>query len=121
LTYTYYLLQGKDYANNKRSVTSEEFIVDSSPPVDGIILFDGLDRATHYIQDTTIRLRLERFYDNHSGIAHYKVGVGSTPDMADVILLFSHQSNLIDILLASTRIVDGYTYFVIVQVIMTCT
>jgi len=120
LIYAYFSLQGKDYANNERFVTSEEFVVDSSPPVDGMILFDGLDRETNFIIGLTIRLRLERFYDHQSGIDHYHVGVGSSPDMADLVPLLNYQSNIIDISLASTGIVDGHTYYVIVQVIWPC-
>jgi len=83
-------------------------------------MFDGLEGETKYIPDSTIRLRLERFYDQHSGIDHYKVGVGSSPDTVDVVPLFNYKSNLIDILLPSTGIVDGHTYYVIVQVRWPC-
>jgi len=97
-------------------VSSEEFVVDTSPPIDGIVLFDGLDRETNYITSSMLRLRLERFYDHHSGIDQYNVGVGSSPDMADVVPIFNYQSDLLDISLALTGIVDGHTYYVIVQV-----
>ena len=119
-TKPYALNQGKDYANNERSVSSEEFVVDSSPPVDGVILFDGIDVGTGYITGSTIRLRLERFYDHHSGIDHYNVGVGSSPDMADVVQLSSYQSNQIDISQKPSDIIDGHTYYVIVQVTWSC-
>ena len=101
-------------------MSSEEFVVDSSPPLDGVILFDGIDVGTGYITGSTIRLRLERFYDHHSGIDHYNVGVGSSPDMADVVQLSSYQSNQIDIILKASDIIDGHTYYVIVQVRWTC-
>ena len=120
LIYAYLSLPGKDYANNERSVTSEEFVVDSSPPATGVVLFDGRDSVTNYITGSTLRLRLERFYDHHSGIDHYNVGVGSSPDMADVVLLLNYQSNLIDISLALTGVVDGHKYYIIVQVIWPC-
>ena len=112
------MFQGKDYADNKRSVSSEEFIVDASPPVDGIILLDGLDRNRGYIQRSTMRIRLERFYDRHSGIGHYSVGVGSRPDMANVVPLFNYQTNQIDISLEEAGVADGHLYYLIVQVIM---
>jgi len=101
-------------------VSSEEFVVDSSPPFDGVILLDGIDVGSGYITGSTIRLRLERFYDHHSGIDHYNVGVGTSPDMADVVQLSSYQSNQIDIVLMAPDIIDGHTYYVIVQVTWTC-
>jgi len=98
-------------------VSSEEFVFDTSTPVDGVILLDGKDVETNYIRSSTIRLRLKRFYDHHSGIFHYNVGIGSSPDMADVVQLLIYQSNQIDISLDQAGIVDGHTYYVIVQVI----
>lgn len=98
-------------------MSSEEFVVDSSPPFDGVILLNDKDMETNYIQSSTIRLRLERFHDHHSGIDHYNVGIGSNPDMANVVQLFSHYSNQIDIPLKPFDIIDGYMYYVIVQVI----
>jgi len=105
-----------DYAGNVRTVSSEELIVDSSPPMNGIILINDAVKGTYLLPSSTMRLRLQKFYDHHSGIDHFNVGIGSTSDTADVLQFDKYTSHLIDVSLEKADIVDGHTYFVTVQV-----
>ena len=99
-----------DYAGNAGIVYSDEFVVDSSPPVDGNIVLDD------YVRSSTLRLHMRQFYDPQSGIGLYKVGIGSRHDVTDILQLNKHYSNDVEISLDSSQVIDGHTYFVIAQV-----
>jgi len=112
-----FLLSAKDYAGNERVVTSEEFIVDSSPPVNGFISLGDISKETNFIHSSSLSLHLQQFYDHHSGIGHFKIGVGSRSEIADVLQFSKYETNHIDITIDHAGIMDGHTYFVIVQVL----
>ena len=104
------LFKAFDYAGNAGIVYSDELIVDSSPPVDGNIVLDD------YVRSSTLRLHMRQFYDHQSGIGLYRVGIGSRPDVTDILQLHIHSSNDVEISLDSSQVIDGHTYFVIAQV-----
>jgi len=64
-----------DYAGNVRTVSSDEIIVDSSPPMNGIITMSDTVKGTYFLPSSTMRLRLHKFYDPQSGIDHFYVGI----------------------------------------------
>jgi len=110
------MVPAKDYADNERVVSSEGFVIDSSPPVSGQIVINGILRSSYFVHNSFISLRLEDFYDHHSGIGHYNVGIGSRVDVTDVLQFQKYLTNKIEIVLFETNIIDGHYYYFIVQV-----
>lgn len=102
---------------------SPEFVVDNSPPTVGEIHLntdDGINQHLRrdYLTSDEMILRLSGFGDAHSGISHYRIGLGSLPYIADVKPLFDSFNGMVEIHLENEDILEGHDYFVLVQVIV---
>ncbi|XP_064643830.1 uncharacterized protein LOC135497820 [Lineus longissimus] len=73
--------------------TSEKVLVDNTPPLTG-----GFTNATYFTwNSTSLSLSLTGFFDIHSGIRHYDIGVGSSYGARDItngtLIRFHHVSS----------------------------
>lgn len=107
-------VSGTNLAGLRASAYSAEYILDSSPPVTGQIEFDD---DVEYISKETLVIRLVGFLDDHSGIAYYSVGIGTSNITADILPANHYFSDVIEISIAACDIRDGHKYYIIVQVI----
>ncbi|XP_070207962.1 uncharacterized protein [Littorina saxatilis] len=70
--------------------TSDPFVVDNSPPIVGVMWNSGYNTTSHkhnsYSADVGVyTLQWTGFVDPHSGVAYFRVGMGSRPQEDDVI------------------------------------
>ncbi|KAK7101794.1 hypothetical protein V1264_020121 [Littorina saxatilis] len=97
LTDTTPLLDGHSYvvllkATNGAGLTSlassKPFVVDRSPPGGGVIrssAFNSSILATYSTDPTSYRVHWSGFTDPHSGLAYYRVGLGSQSATPDIV------------------------------------
>ncbi|XP_052789886.1 uncharacterized protein LOC128224179 [Mya arenaria] len=113
-TSVYFTINGSDHFEHSSVAVSTVFVTDTSPPKEGIIHFD--QQHAYYSSDT-INIRLVGFYDDHSGISYYNVGIGSSGIMVDTLSMAKYYSDILDIDLRELNILDGHEYFILVQAI----
>ena len=107
-------LLANDHAGLNTSVVSKEVVVDTSPPIVGHIVQDGVSR-TGWINSNILRARLFSFEDLESGIDHFVAYVGTSDYNDDVVKATKFNSVRLELLLNNT-IVDGHLYFLRVKV-----
>ncbi|XP_052789246.1 uncharacterized protein LOC128223857 [Mya arenaria] len=113
-TAVYFTVNGSDHFGLSSVVVSTELVTDTSPPTEGIIHFD--QHHAYYSSDT-ISIRLVGFHDDHSGISHYNVGIGSSSIMVDTLSMTKYYTDHFNIDLHYSNILEGHEYFILVQAI----
>ncbi|XP_052790278.1 uncharacterized protein LOC128224473 isoform X2 [Mya arenaria] len=113
-TSVYFTVNGSDHFGLSSVAVSTEFVTDTSAPKEGKIHFD---QQHAYYNGDTISIRLVGFHDDHSGISHFNVGIGSSDNTVDALSMTKYYSDTFIIDLHDSNIIEGYEYFVRVQAI----
>ena len=104
-----------DQAGLNKSISSEQLIVDTTPPFSGHIRCSSLT-ASKWFGGNVLNIHLTDFYDDESGIDFYSISVGSHYHTADVLQQTTYRQDLIDINLDDAHMTDGHTYYLGVKV-----
>ncbi|WAR31711.1 hypothetical protein MAR_034253 [Mya arenaria] len=113
-TSVYFTVNGSDHFGLSSVAVSTEFVTDTSAPKEGKIHFD---QQHAYYNGDTISIRLVGFHDDHSGISHFNVGIGSSDSTVDALPMTKYYSDTFNIDLHDSNILEGYEYFVLLQAI----
>ena len=100
----------EDHAGLKTSVSTDEFMVDSTPPTAGKIELNTI-AVSNWVKDSIFDVTLLGFTDSESTIDKYIVFLGSSRFRADVIAEREYDNNIVEINLEDTSVSDGHTYF----------
>ena len=72
-------------------LSSEPFVLDSTPPSSGVVRDGELSTEEGDIDfqnyTSSLTCNWEGFHDPHSGIHHYRVGLGTSQNTFDIFLL----------------------------------
>ncbi|KAH3736677.1 hypothetical protein DPMN_043250 [Dreissena polymorpha] len=113
-TYRDDIFPATDYAGLSTSSDTLEFIIDTSPPLHGIVtILNNLQRNTFINQDLAT-FSFEGFSDPQSGLDHYNVGIGTIEGVADIMSEIKVYTDFVEVNCA--QMIDGHLYLVIVQV-----
>ena len=104
-----------DHAGLSTRVSSEELVVDYTPPNVGFISSDML-MSSEWISGGLLSLQLLDFNDDESGLDYFMVHIGSAPYKTDILTETIFKSDIIDLDLLSMSVLDGYVYYVGVKV-----
>ncbi|KAL4218457.1 hypothetical protein ACF0H5_023192 [Mactra antiquata] len=114
----YISVKGFDHAGLSDTVSSQDFVVDTTGPTTGDIIIDTTNHLSKdYLTSNEMTVRFAGFIDDHSGISHYRLGVGSQPFTTDVISLFDWYDNSFSLDFTNVNLIDGHDYFVFVQAV----
>lgn len=109
-----FLISAKDQAGLNRTVTSNQLIVDTSPPVTGQIVIDDLGQ-TAWVSSNIVRARLLSFEDFESGIDYFMANIGSSGFDDNVFEATKFYNDKLEFVMKED-VVDGHTYFLRVKV-----
>ena len=113
------IISATDYAGLQTRVTSEEIVVDITPPVPGQIVIDSLS-STRWISGDVLRVLLMDFLDKESGIDYFAVFVGSFNYRMDIVAETTYRDDVIEINLQDTNMMDGHVYYLGAKVKRLC-
>ena len=113
-------LSATDHAGLETRATSEELVVDLTPPTVGRIVVDSL-MLTRWISDDMLRVVLMDFSDEESGMDYFTIFVGSSSYSMDIVSETRYTDNLIEINLQNTDMMDGHVYHIGAKVSSLCT
>ena len=113
------IFSATDYAGLQTRVTSEEIVVDITPPVPGQIVIDSLS-STRWISGDVLRVLLMDFLDKESGIDYFAVFVGSFNYRMDIVAETTYRDDVIEINLQDTNMMDGHVYYLGAKVKRLC-
>ena len=100
-----------DHAGLSTRVSSEELVVDYTPPNVGRISSDML-KMSEWISGDLLSLQLLDFADDESGLDYFMVHVGSAPYRTDILTETMFKSDIFEIDLHNMPVLDGYVYYV---------
>ncbi|KAL4218491.1 hypothetical protein ACF0H5_023225 [Mactra antiquata] len=112
----YISVKGFDHVGLSDTVSSQDFVVDTTGPTSGDIIIDTTKHLSKdYLTSNEMTVRFAGFIDDHSGISHYRLGVGSQPFTTDVMSLFDCYDNSFSLDFTNLNLIDGHDYFVSVK------
>ncbi|XP_061166326.1 uncharacterized protein LOC133175235 [Saccostrea echinata] len=113
---TYYVgIKAFDHVGNSACAHSDPFVFDPSPPTKGSVIVGHISKHHHAISGRTVAVYWNGFSDKESGIKSFLFGIGTTPAVDDVLQFYAvgqHSENV----LINDHIVEGHTYFILLQV-----
>ncbi|XP_055958832.1 uncharacterized protein LOC126829498 [Patella vulgata] len=114
--HTYYVtIQATDFVNRTKTLYSEGFIIDNSPPLS---THKPIQFTNTYIQsnDVLSMCWTGSFKDIESGISQYRWAIGSRPGHQDITKYTTTPNDCAEANV-NGMLLDGHTYFVTVQAI----
>lgn len=110
---------GTNYAGLTAISSSEEIMVDVSPPRQGEIVVN----TNHYprievpvITSRHLSIYLTGFVDEQSGISYFQVGIGTHELVDDLMPMTDYIEESIKFSLNEEQLVDGYGYYILATV-----
>ena len=104
-----------DHVRLSKSISSEQLIVDTTPPTLGHISSTSLT-ALKWLAENHLRVHVTNFIDDESGIDYYVATIGSSRQYADVIPETTYRNDLMEIDLEDAPLLDGHTYYLGIKV-----
>ncbi|KAH3708882.1 hypothetical protein DPMN_068341 [Dreissena polymorpha] len=106
----YISITAYDYSGLSSSSTSEEFIIDRSPPSVGKVVIERDDRPVVYVASERFAASVRGFQDNQSGIKNFEFSIGSKSDIEDFAQHIVYQNDFVNID-GTGLFIDGHQYF----------
>lgn len=104
------IISATDHAGLETRVSSNELIVDTTPPVLGRIELETAS-TTRWIEGDILSFQLLDFTDEESGIDKYVTFVGSSRYATDILAETETVNKLTEISLEGTDVSDGHFYY----------
>ena len=111
----FYYYEAYDHAGMSNSKTTDELIVDVTPPFVGEIAFSDVVRNNRYVS-SDFTVHLNGFYDDESGIAYFELVFGKQLGVADVQKAKKYNTDKIEVCLKDISALDGSTYYIMAKV-----
>ena len=115
---TYYAnVQAIDQAGNRSNIISSDGItIDNLAPVTGQVFDDLNGTGEYYAATDSLVFNWTGFHDEHSGIDHYKLAVGTSPGSSNV---WPWEDTLTDTVygIAGISFSDGITYYASIRAV----
>ena len=100
-----------DHAGLSTKVSSEELVVDNTPPNVGRISSDML-MLSEWISGDRLSLLLLDFTDDESGLDYFMVHVGSAAYKTDILTETMFKSDIIELDFLNMPVLDGNIYYI---------
>ncbi|XP_052224209.1 uncharacterized protein LOC127839858 [Dreissena polymorpha] len=96
--------------------TSEEVIIDRSPPSVGRVIIERDDRPIVYVTSDLFNAIVHGFEDVHSGIKNFEISIGSKSDIEDIAQNIVFQNHAVNID-GTSLFIDGHVYFLFAKAV----
>ncbi|XP_052788806.1 uncharacterized protein LOC128223569 [Mya arenaria] len=103
-----------DFAGHETKVSSDEVLVDTTPPFVGDIHIQSNLYSPRYFSSHILSVRLSNFMDHESGIDFFEVCIGTYVNLCDTVESKQESVDVIEIAMENA-LRDGSTYFINVK------